>query len=587
MTFSIPDAAFTQHAIALGKTRSGKSSKLRLVVERLLDEQKPVCIVDPKGDWWGLKSSADGKKAGYPVIIFGGKHADVPVNEHSGAHVAELVATGNRPCIIDLGGWRVGARTRFFIDFAEAFFIHTRGTRWLAIDECHNFVPKGKVFSPDVGEMLHWGNRLASEGQGKGIILLSASQRPQKVHNDYLTSHETLIACRVVHKADRDAIKDWIDGCGDPVVGKEMIGALAAMKRTEAWVWSPEIGFGPERITFPMFSTYDSFKPQAGDGPVALKGWAAVDLEDVKTKLATVVEEAKANDPAALKAEIGKLKAEIGKLSRQPVAYKAGEKTITADLAAAREEGADAVRQSIPAMLDAQHAVSFEAGFQFLAARRAVYEAALLPERKPIPAVQSLIRAKVPPAPHPIAPITTRAAPSPPVTRGAAKAPGDITRAGNDLPGNQQRLLDSLLTWQAMGHPMPSNAQVAWLARYSPTSTSYTNPRGALKTAELIEYPAPDHVRLTPAGAKLAGQIDLGSSLIDFVLNQLPGNEARVLKAVARYHPSQASNDQVAEDAGYSATSTSYTNPRGALKTKDLITYPAPGMVRAADWLFT
>src|SRR5882757_2638248 len=205
----LPAEVFTQHLIVLGKTRSGKSSKLRLMVEGLLDSKEPVCIIDPKGDWWGLKSSADGKSAGYPVIIFGGKHADIQINARSGTHVAELVSTGNRPCIIDLGGWRVSERNRFFIDFAEAFFIHTRGTRWLVIDECHNFVPKGKVFSPDVGEMLHWGNRLASEGQGKGIILLSASQRPQKVHNDYLTSHETIVACRVIHKADRDAIKDW------------------------------------------------------------------------------------------------------------------------------------------------------------------------------------------------------------------------------------------------------------------------------------------------------------------------------------------------------------------------------------------
>jgi hypothetical protein len=139
-----------------------------------------------KGDWWGLKSSADGKRAGYPVIIFGGEHADVPINALSGKHVAELVATGNRPFIIDLGGWMVGERTRFFIDFASTFFRHTRGPRHLAIDEVHNFAPQGKVHDPDAGKMLHWANRLASEGAGKGITLLSASQRPQKVHKDYL-----------------------------------------------------------------------------------------------------------------------------------------------------------------------------------------------------------------------------------------------------------------------------------------------------------------------------------------------------------------------------------------------------------------
>lgn len=45
-------------------------------------------------------------------------------------------------------------------------------------------------------------------------------------------------------------------------------------------------------------------------------------------------------------------------------------------------------------------------------------------------------------------------------------------------------------------------------------------------------------------------------------------------------------DDELAAAAGYSPTSTSYTNPRGALKTKRLADYPEKGMVRAADWLF-
>lgn len=306
MTFKIPAGVLAQHVIALGKTRSGKSSKMRLIVERLLREEQPVCIVDPKGDWWGLKSSADGKSEGFPVVIFGGERADVPINARSGAAIAELVATGNRPSLIDLGGWRVSERTQFFIDFAESFFKMTKGQRYLVIDEVHNFAPKGKVLSPQAGEMLHWANRLASEGQGKGVILIAASQRPQKVHNDFLTSCETLIACRVIHKSDRDAVKDWIDGCADPELGKQVLSELAGMKRPEAWVWSPEIDFGPKRMEFPMFETFDSFKPREAHA-AKLKGWAEVNLDEVKSKLAAVVQEAQANDPAALKKRIAEL----------------------------------------------------------------------------------------------------------------------------------------------------------------------------------------------------------------------------------------------------------------------------------------
>jgi hypothetical protein len=38
-----------------------------------------VVIVDPKGDWWGIRSSADGKAPGLPVVILGGERGDVPL----------------------------------------------------------------------------------------------------------------------------------------------------------------------------------------------------------------------------------------------------------------------------------------------------------------------------------------------------------------------------------------------------------------------------------------------------------------------------------------------------------------------------
>src|SRR5277367_3072053 len=113
--FPIPEAVFNQHIILLGKTRSGKSSVMRLCAEHLLEKGKPVTIVDPKGDWWGLKLSKDGKRPGYPMVIFGGDHADIPINPQSGNVVAELLSTGNRSSIIDLGGWTVADRTRFWI----------------------------------------------------------------------------------------------------------------------------------------------------------------------------------------------------------------------------------------------------------------------------------------------------------------------------------------------------------------------------------------------------------------------------------------------------------------------------------------
>jgi len=317
----LPDEILLQHIALLGKTRSGKSSVMRLFVERLLGRKERVVVVDPKGDWFGLKLGADGKSPGFPVVTFGDfrepSATDVPITKDAGRQVAELIAGANRPCIIGLRGWTVDARTSFWIDFASTLFNKIRGSLHLVVDEVHNFAPKQTSYKGTAGTCVHWSNRLASEGLGLGIKLIVASQRPQKVHNDLLTSCETLVALRVIHPSDRSAVKAWIDGCGDPSTGAELLNTIASMDRGEGWLWSPECGFGPKRIKFPMFDTFDSFAEPAGGKSRTLKGWAEVDLDEVKGQLAAVVERATVDDPKRLHAEIARLTRELNAKQKQ------------------------------------------------------------------------------------------------------------------------------------------------------------------------------------------------------------------------------------------------------------------------------
>jgi hypothetical protein len=101
MTQPIPDKALAQHIAVLGKTGSGKSYAIRGVVERLLDDEARCCVIDPTGTWWGLKSSATGKSGGYPVVIFGGTHADLPLGAAHGEALAEAIGTSSTPAILD------------------------------------------------------------------------------------------------------------------------------------------------------------------------------------------------------------------------------------------------------------------------------------------------------------------------------------------------------------------------------------------------------------------------------------------------------------------------------------------------------
>ena len=247
-----PELVLHQHLATLGKTGAGKSSAMRVIVEYLLAHKKRTCVVDPKGDWWGLKSSADGKGAGYPVIMFGDfkepRATDVPINDRSGKEIAELIATGNRPCVIGFRGWMPAQLTRFWLDFAPALFNANEGELYIIIDEVHNFAPKGKILDPDSGKCLHWTNRIMSEGRGLGLTFFIASQRPQKVHNDTLDNCETLIAMRVTHPRSREATEEWINAKGDPKLGKEVVSTLAELKRGEA-------GTGPVKPAAMLFES--------------------------------------------------------------------------------------------------------------------------------------------------------------------------------------------------------------------------------------------------------------------------------------------------------------------------------------------
>lgn len=586
--FGIPKAALDQHIGVLGKTKSGKSSVMRTAfVEPMLEKGWPLCIIDPKGDWYGLKLAADGQSAGYPVVIFGGEHSrhvDVLINEHAGAHIAELVATGNRPCIIDLKGWTVGARTRFYNRFAETLFRLNKSQRHLIIDEVHNFAPQGGITAGKGGQeraqMIHWSNRLASEGLGLGINLIVASQRPQKVHKDLITSLDTLIAMRVLHNLDREAIERWIKGCGDSRKGKEVLNTLAQLQKGEAWVWSPEIGHDPRRKQFKMFTTYDSFAPPRRTKGKQLKGWADVDLDEIRENMASIVTEAEANDPKLLKRRIIELEAQLAG-NRTVDDMDDAIESLRVALASESEnlqianEQRDHYKAQVEGLQEALSNAKSAAKNIATMAEHLASGATIEPLAPP---------AALEPAKHklPAVPIITL---TPETARPRTKSNGQ----DSGITGPMQRILDSIAWWNAIGVASPTNVQVATKARYSAKGSAYTTPRSRLSGKGLIEYTGGGGVELTDEGRALASNpgSPTGTELRALVMGSLKsGPMQRILEPLLESYPNALSNKDLATAANYSPEGSAFTTPRSRLSGLGLIEYPTQGMVKAADFLF-
>lgn len=299
-----------KHLGILGINGSGKTYTAKGCVEALLEKKERVCIIDPTGVWWGLKSSATGKSGGFPVVVFGGEHADLPISGLHGETIAEAIGTSNTPAIIDTSLMRGGERTKFFTDFAETLRIKNSGPLHLFIDEAHLFCPQGRVSDPNSAQMLHAANNLISLGRARGLRVTLISQRPAKMHKDSLTQVHSLIAMHLIAPQDRAAVEDWIADQADVKRGKEIIASLPSLKTGEGYLWAPELGI-LERMKFPKISTFDSSATPDGGGKGEGPVLKPIDLSSIEGRLATIKTEAVKNDPTSLKRRIAELEKQV------------------------------------------------------------------------------------------------------------------------------------------------------------------------------------------------------------------------------------------------------------------------------------
>ncbi len=208
--FCLPQTILRQHIAVVGKTGSGKTSTMKLIVEHVAAEGARVCGLDPiKSDLWGL--SAEGTLPGLPFHILGGPRGHVPLHAEAGAAIGELVGNGSLPLsVLDMANFEMGGLQQFFVHFAPALLRHMRGVLYLVIEEAHEYAPKDRSGVGAENMAIYFAKKLATAGRSKGIRLIVATQRTQALHNAVLGSCDTLIAHRIVAPADQEPVKKWL-----------------------------------------------------------------------------------------------------------------------------------------------------------------------------------------------------------------------------------------------------------------------------------------------------------------------------------------------------------------------------------------
>lgn len=597
--FSLPLETVTQTVAILAKRRAGKSYTMRRIVEQLFKASQQIVLVDPKGDQHGIRSAANGKKPGLPIVILGGEHGDAPLEPSAGEVVARLVVEERVSVLLDVSHFRKHEVATFMTAFLENLYRMKareiyRTPMMLVVDEADAIAPQ----KPQKGEerMLGAAEDIVRRGGQRGIGCILVTQRSAVLNKNVLTQAQMLIVLRTIAPQDLAAMDAWIQVHGEPDKRKTLMESLPSLPTGDAWFWSPGWPTADgifKRVHVLPIETFDSgATPKPGVKPVEPKKAADIDLAALKRQMAATIEKAKADDPRALRVRIAELERQAKALSSVRAVIEAPPKTKTVEVPvfgkADRKDAQDAINalgkllaqmQKLDRMWD-EGIIRAIGKFEKLSGLIPLAIGMPTPGyQKPAPSRSdvslSMDRAREVREP--------KYAHVPGMTAAGAKAVED-----GKLSGPEQRILNAIAWIESLGQPDADQAAAASLAGYTVGGGAWNNPRGSLNTKGLVEYRTGGRIALTPAGRSMAQAPKEPLTTLELhekVMQRLRGPERKILRALLEVYPSSISNDDLAAKAGY-AIGGAFNNPKGRLRSLGLIDYPERNRVIAKSILF-
>lgn len=581
---SLPLETVTQTLALLAKRRAGKSYTMRRIVEQLFKAGQQVVLVDPKGDQWGVRSTADGKGPGLPIVILGGERGDAPLEPSGGEVVAKLVVEERVSVLLDISLFRKHEVATFMTAFLENLYrlkareIY-RTPMMLVIDEADAIAPQ----KPMKGEerMLGAAEDIVRRGGQRGIGCILVTQRSAVLNKNVLTQTQMLVALRTIAPQDLAAMDAWIQVHGEPEQRKTLMESLPSLPVGDAWFWSP--GWPTtegifRRVHVLPIETFDSgATPKPGVKPIEPKKPADIDLNALKRQMTATIERAKAEDPRVLRARIQELerkakaapvplpKVAAAKVEIKEVPVVTDKQFAQLDKAAARV--ADVLKRVIESSgmikqaVDSLQAISSE--ISTTARMKSIIKNEL-----------SLVRQgfQVLPAAQATSPLPI-----------SFKTPKTSHQGSSErLPGGERKLLTALAQYPE-GR---SKVQVAILTGYAHSGGAFGNYLGALRSKGYVAG-SQDHLRITEEGVAALGAFDplpAGAALLEHWRRQLGKAERAALDVLVAAYPHALTKEVVAEQAGYEAGGGGFGNALSRLRTLELI--HGRSELRASDTLF-
>lgn len=580
--FGIKDFPLTEYAIAanaiLGIRDSGKTYTATEASEELFDAGIPFIWLDPIGVAHNLR--IPGKGRGYPVVVAGGQHGDLPLSPKNVGEIVRAAMKANISLVLDLFSRELSkADWKRIVRETCEILLHENaeyGLRHVFLEEAAEFVPQrmtgadGQVFSA-VEKLVRMG------GNSKvGITLIN--QRSADLNKSVLELCANVFVHRQKGKNTLLDLKKWLS-LTDPETEKKITASLPDLESGQCWVMSNELK-KPLLIKVPEKNSQHPDRRAVSDPKVQKRKPVPADafVEQMKAALAP------------------KPSAAAEKINKQPVGVvvmpQADGKVLARQIDAAFAQGQESIRAMIPAMLDAQHETSFETGYR----TAAIFASELLgglkaemviPARAMTKEIKTLLSHHQPPGRDYSAtiapPSSAKADQSRPNGPQSVRIGPQSASSGLDKP--LQKIIDAIRWWNVLHVTEPSHAQVGFMAGYAAGSGTWARYLSSLRSQGLIE---PKGVlALTVDGLRAANEPDPypdGVTARKTVLDRLDGPCRRILEPILDVHPAALSHEDAAAKAGYQAGSGTWARYLSTLRSAEVI--EPRGALKAQDWLF-
>lgn len=228
----------------------------------------PIIAIDGVGLWWGLKvgvnekGEPDSDHVGLKIVVFGGQHADLPlpltsmgkgkrvwqsVDDDKLRLMVKAILESHISAVLDTTGLSKNLKHHivaiFLSELMRLYEIDASkyGTRHIFIEEASTWCPQ-RGLSGDVAQSTGAIESLVMQGGNYNLGCTLITQRSAALNKNALSQAGCLLALRILHKLDKNAVKGWVESVAnpdDPRIAKWYDG-LRELKNGDVWVWKPE-----------------------------------------------------------------------------------------------------------------------------------------------------------------------------------------------------------------------------------------------------------------------------------------------------------------------------------------------------------